>query len=87
MKKLETVKKVIKVGASIGITAILNDIINENTSEDKGIGKKIVVFIGALVLGGMICSRADDYIDKTFDEVSQASKEAVEEARQKQKEN
>lgn len=86
-KKLDTVKDVVKIGAGMGIMTITNNIVKQSTSEEKGIGKKVTIWMGGLVLGGMVCKKAYDYIEEQFDEFTKRSKkkEVVEEKQEEQK--
>lgn len=87
MTKIEIVKTVGKFVISVGVGTIISDAIKATTSS-KNVGlKKLCVFVGGIVLGGMISESAITYAEKQVDEVVKGIKTKEEDKTEKEKEN
>jgi len=74
-KKLETVKGVVKIAVGLGVSTIVNNVIKNNTSEEKGAVKKLCIWAGGLALVGIACSKANQYVDGAFNAATEVPKE------------
>jgi hypothetical protein len=79
--EIKTVKKGVKAVASIGIGIIVNNIIKSTTPSTIGIIGKICVFVGGWVIGGVLCDKADKYVDGAIDTTVTNVKEVMAELR------
>lgn len=89
MKKIDILKKVVTVIATVGVGAVVGNAVKATTPADLKIQQKIIVGIGAFVIGGMVSEQATKHTEQQFDEIVQNVKEttnSVNEAVQEQKE-
>jgi uncharacterized membrane protein YeiH len=82
MKKIEMVKTVVGVIVSIGVGAIVNNVVKSTTPFKVKTVTKICTAIGGFVLASIISDKAVDYsekiIDKTVDAVKKVTDDEVE---------
>lgn len=79
MKKLKLIKKVAGVVVSIGVGAIVNNVIKSTTPSTTSKVMKICIMIGSFVLGGMISDKAVDHTEKMITKTAKDVKEALNE--------
>lgn len=69
MKKMEVFKGLVSMIGSIGIGAIVGNLVDATTPRKvKGIGKIIIAF-GSLAITGIASKEANKYIEASIDEV------------------
>ena len=67
MKKLDMVKKVGGLIVSVGVGAIVTNIVKSTTPTSVGTIKKVCILVGSFVLSGMISDKAVTYTEQTID--------------------
>ena len=84
MKKIEMIKAAGGIIVSIGVSAIVGNVIKSTNSESTGAIKKLCVAAGAIVLSSMISDKAVEYVGEKFDRAVEAAKKIMEEAEEAQ---
>lgn len=67
MNKIETVKTVGQIVISVGVGAIVGNVIKSTTPSQIGLIKKVCIGIGSMVLSNMICDKASEYSNEKID--------------------
>lgn len=67
MSKIGMIKKIVGMGVSFGVGAIVNNIIKSTTPKSIGTFKKVCIGLGAFALGSMISDKAVKYTEDTID--------------------
>jgi hypothetical protein len=84
MINIKTVKTVVGVVVSIGVGAIVDNAIKATTpSNTKGL-KKLAVWVGGIVLSGMVTEAAIKYGEEKIDSAFTGVKKMVEEEKQEE---
>lgn len=68
MKKLEMVKKVGAIVVSVGVGAIISNVVKATTPGSVGTIKKVCIAVGVFAISGMVVNRAVRYMDQQIDE-------------------
>ena len=79
MKRLEILKTGASLIVSVGVGAIVGNVIKTTTPADTKKILKICIDAGGLVLTGLAGDMAGKYTDKTIDDVVDAVKDVVKE--------
>lgn len=77
MKTLETVKAIATLAVTIGVSAIVGNVVKATTPIDVKILTKICIGLGGFVLSGMLGDLAGNYADKKIDEAVELVKTVV----------
>lgn len=77
MKKIEVLKQVGACVISVGVSAILTNIVEDTTPEETGTLKKVCIGLGCFVLGSMVADKAVAYADEQVTKVINEIKENV----------
>lgn len=77
MKKLEIIKTAVSIGASVGVGAIVGNVVKSTTPSDVKKITKLLIGFGSLVLTGLASDMASKYTEDTIDETVAAVKEAM----------
>lgn len=76
-KTLETVKAIATLGVTVGVGAIVSNIVKATTPINVKILTKICIGIGSFALSGMLSDLAGKYTDTKIDEAITMVKEIV----------
>lgn len=79
MKKIEMIKNAGGIIVATGVTAIVNCIVKDATSEETGTIKRICIGAGAIVLSAMAVDKAVDFVNEKVDSAVSGAKQLVEE--------
>jgi hypothetical protein len=71
MKKLEVLKKTVKLVISVGAATIVRQIIENNVEPEKTIDK-MAVPLTSLAIGGAVGRTVGEYTDTVIDEIADA---------------
>lgn len=77
MKKMDMVKKVGGIIVSIGVGAIVGNVIKCTTPATMGTIKKVCVAVGSFVLCNMVADSAANYTEQTIDNAVNEVKKMV----------
>lgn len=77
MKKLDMVKTVGGIIVSVGVGAIVNNIVKSTTPVSMGTIKKVCIGVGGLVLSSMISDKAVKYTETKIDSAVNEIKKMV----------
>jgi uncharacterized membrane protein len=77
MKKIEIVKTVGGIIVSVGVGAIVGNVIKDTTPEDVGKIKKMCIGLGSVVLTNMVGDKAVTYIEDKVDNAVKAIKKVT----------
>lgn len=77
MKKIEVLKQVGACVISVGVTAILSNIVEETTPEETGTFKRVCIGLGCFVLGNMIAEKATAYAEDQATKIVTEIKEVI----------
>lgn len=80
MKYLAIVKTLASLVVSVGVGAVISNIVKSTTPADVKRLMKACIGIGSLVLAGMISDAASKYTETKIDETVDMVKDAVKEA-------
>lgn len=64
MKRIELVKTIGGIIVSVGVGAIVGNVINHTTPNNIGIFKKVCIAIGSLILTSMVGDKAVQYTEE-----------------------
>ena len=78
MKKLELIKTGVSIIVSVGVGAVVSNVIKTTTPDTTGTIKKVCIGIGSFVLSSMITDQATTYTETKIDETVDQMKEMVE---------
>lgn len=79
MKKLEAIKSVAALVVSIGVGAIVSNIVKGTTPSNAKTLLRVCVAIGSFVLTGLVSEAATKYTEKTIDETVDMLRDVVKE--------
>jgi hypothetical protein len=82
MKKLKLIKKVAGVVVSIGVGAIVNNVVKSTTPSTTSKIMKVCIMIGSFVLGGMISDKATEHAENMITKTAKDVKDALNEPEQ-----
>ncbi len=82
MKKIEVVKLIGGVVVSLSVGLVIGNAIKMNTPESLKLIQKIGVGIGGLILHGLVCERAQEYVDHQIDAIAKDVGDIVEQVKE-----
>lgn len=77
MKKIEAIKSIGGLAISIGVGAIVGDVISGNVKVPSSAIKKGCIMLGSIVLSNMIADKAVDYAESKIDDTVNSVKQMV----------
>lgn len=77
MKKLEAIKSIGGLAISVGVGAIVSEVISGNVKVPGSAIKKCCIMAGSIVLSNMIADKAVNYAEEKFDNTVNGVKEMV----------
>ena len=77
MKKITIAKTVVGLTTSVGVGAIIANIIKTTTPVPVGLIMKVCMFVGGTVLSGLVSDQATTYTDDKIDETVALVKDMV----------
>ncbi len=77
MKKIEMLKAAGEIIISVGVGAIVGNVIKSTTPIGTGPVKKLCILVGSFVLCNMVGDQAIDYTEKKIDEAVEQVKQMV----------
>jgi len=77
MKKIEIVKKVLEVAVSIGVGAVVGNLVKSTTPSDVGKINKFFIAVGSMVLTGVLTDASTKYAEATFTKTVDEIKKGV----------
>lgn len=72
---LKTVKQVVTIGVSVGVTAIVTCACKHVAPPDMNLIKKICFGVGTITLGSLVSDAAADHAEKKIDDTAEKVKE------------
>lgn len=79
MKKIDILKAGVGLVVSIGVGAIVGNVVKSTTPDDIGKIKKACVWVGALVVSSIIKDNVKKYVDEKIDDGVKLIEDVIEE--------
>ena len=67
MNKFEMVKGTVGFVTTIGVNAIIGNIVKSTTPESIHVLKKVCIGVGSFVISSMVTDKVGDYVDEKMD--------------------
>ena len=65
----KNVRQILKILASAGIFALINNVVKTTMPENSNMVSKVLTFVGAYILAEVINEKGNDVVDKTCNQI------------------